>query len=203
MRLVPAAAVVKVSEQCWFANKQVISLSGNEVEPLHPLRHSPLLRQILLNVESMAVQTATATQAKKSAFFNLPSQRLAGAEDKRYFGESQTHTVCTNWRTYQDQLLTSSNLLDLFANRIPVIRHKGLLTDDERSKMLEVVKSHTLVCNSPRVRESSLTKMQGEYDTEFTWPRVGTSGITQYDHISGTFASAGRGEFCLLTVSNH
>lgn len=98
----------------------------------------------------MAVQTTTATQAtNKGSFFNLPSQRLGGTEDGRYFGESQTHTVRTSWRTYQDQALTSSSLLDLFANRIPVIRYKGLVTDDERHKMIEVVKSHTLVIKWP------------------------------------------------------
>ncbi|KAM0193798.1 hypothetical protein ACHAPI_007449 [Fusarium lateritium] len=101
----------------------------------------------------------------------MPFFNLLGAEpmehDETYFGSPASQTIATNWRTFQDQPLTSSNIVDLVANRIPVIRHEGFLKTAELERMLEVVKLHQLE----------------EYDTEFTWPRVGIAGITQYDHI--------------------
>ncbi|KAK6511886.1 hypothetical protein TWF481_000790 [Arthrobotrys musiformis] len=114
----------------------------------------------------MASQVLDNITAQKQLFFNLP-QRNGTVDEKSYFGPVALQTVPTNWRTFEDQPLTKSNIIDLFANRIPVVRQKNFLNQDELNKMLEIVKAHEL----------------GEYDTEFTWPRVGTSGITQYDHI--------------------
>ncbi|KAK6497319.1 hypothetical protein TWF506_004792 [Arthrobotrys conoides] len=114
----------------------------------------------------MASQIVESIAAQRQIFFNLPRKK-ATIDEKSYFGPAAIQTVPTNWRTFEDQPLTKVNIIDLFANRIPVIRRKHFLNQDELSKMLEILKAHEL----------------GEYDTEFTWPRVGTSGITQYDHI--------------------
>lgn len=107
---------------------------------------------------------ATATQI----FFNLPAQG-SSMNDADYFGASPQHSLQTNWRTFHDQPVTADSVLDLFANRVPVLREKGLLSVEECAKMLQIVGTHKL----------------GSYDTETTWPRVGVAGITQYDHIKG------------------
>ncbi|KAK7911859.1 signal transduction protein [Apiospora marii] len=104
---------------------------------------------------------ATAAQT----FFNLPAQ--GSMNDADFFGSPPQHSLQTNWRTFHDQPVTADSVIDLFANRVPVLREKGLLSAEECDKMLQIVNTHEL----------------GSYDTETTWPRVGVSGITQYDHI--------------------
>jgi hypothetical protein len=77
-------------------------------------------------------------------FFNLLRAKPI-EHDETYFGTAVSQTIATNWRTFQDQPLTSSTILDLFANRIPVIRHEGFLKPTELEKMLKIVKLHQLV----------------------------------------------------------
>jgi hypothetical protein len=43
----------------------------------------------------------------------------------------------------------------------------------------------SVVSNRRRSKIRLISLGQGTYDTEFTWPCVGTIGITQYDHMSG------------------
>jgi hypothetical protein len=77
-------------------------------------------------------------------FFNLLRSKPI-ENDETYFGSAASQNIATNWRTFKDQPLTSSNVVDLFANRIPVIRHEGFLQPAELEKMLEIVKLHQLV----------------------------------------------------------
>ncbi|KAK1564267.1 uncharacterized protein LY79DRAFT_136241 [Colletotrichum navitas] len=108
------------------------------------------------------------TSETSQSFFNLPSVgRTSDFGHKKHFGPSVKTTVTTNWSTFEDQPMSSGALIDVFADRIPVVRVKNFLTSDECTRMLEVIRTHQL----------------GAYDTENTWPRVGVSGITQYDHI--------------------
>ncbi|KAH8647282.1 hypothetical protein BX600DRAFT_443488 [Xylariales sp. PMI_506] len=116
----------------------------------------------------MALHIDTGSIANQQRFFNLSKDRNA-AYERSYFGAPALHTISTNWWTFVDQPLTAGNVIDLFANRIPVIRQKGFLQPEELSRMLDILKTHEF----------------GEYDTAFTWPRVGVAGITQYDHLKG------------------
>ncbi|KAI9686196.1 MAG: hypothetical protein M1822_003851 [Bathelium mastoideum] len=102
-------------------------------------------------------------------FFNLPSARAApDLREKPIFDDVPKSNISTSWRTFEDQRISSQSLIDVFANRIPVVRVKNFLSKEERDRMLEIVSTHNI----------------GSYDTENTWPRVGVAGITQYDHIS-------------------
>lgn len=44
--------------------------------------------------------------------------------------------------------MSLETLIDVFANRIPVVRSSNFLTRDECDKMLEIVKAHQLVSNT-------------------------------------------------------
>lgn len=88
----------------------------------------------------MATQTAQNTQT----FFNLP-QVAAPDTNNAFFGTPQKHAIHTNWYTFEDQPLSLQSLIDVLADRLPVVREKGFLTPDEREKMLEVVKTHDIV----------------------------------------------------------
>lgn len=101
-----------------------------------------------------------------TTFFNLPS-RDASKIEKAFFDPPHKHNIQTNWKTFEDQPMTTTSVMDVFANRTPVVREQGFLTPQECERMLQIVKTHELGC----------------YDLENTWPRVGTAGITQYDHI--------------------
>ncbi|ORY71361.1 uncharacterized protein BCR38DRAFT_416567 [Pseudomassariella vexata] len=94
-----------------------------------------------------------------------PAQLATSDKEKGVFGITEQHTVQTNWYTFEDRPLSLASFIDVFMNRVPVVREPGFLTPEERRKMLEVVRTHR------------------EYDTENTWPRVRVAGITQYDHI--------------------
>lgn len=96
-------------------------------------------------------------------FFNLLRAKPM-EHDETYFGSAASQTIATNWRTFQDQPLTSSTILDLFANRIPVIRHEGFLKPAELAKMLDIVRLHQLVriLNHQSMAElKSLTSLLG------------------------------------------
>lgn len=80
------------------------------------------------------------------AFFNLPAAGEAShVNEKAYFGDSTKHSVQTNWRTFEDQPLSTESMTDLFANRIPVARVQEFLKPDELEKMLKVCSTHELV----------------------------------------------------------
>lgn len=83
------------------------------------------------------------TMATKT-FFNLP-QVASSDNEKAFFSIPEKHFVHTNWYTFEDQPLSMGSLIDVLANRIPVVREPRILTADERRKMLEVVKTHNLV----------------------------------------------------------
>ncbi|TVY84948.1 hypothetical protein LSUE1_G002741 [Lachnellula suecica] len=89
-------------------------------------------------------------------FFNLP-QSVTSISEKHKIGTPKQHAIYTNWSTFEDQSLSRRSLLDVFTDRIPVVREQGILTVDERKRMLEIVRTHDL----------------GTYDTEHTWPRLG------------------------------
>ncbi|PVI05771.1 hypothetical protein DM02DRAFT_684176 [Periconia macrospinosa] len=78
-------------------------------------------------------------------FFNLPARDANAGGEVDYFSPPPTYSVKTNWRTLQDQPITLSSILDLFANRIPVLREKSFLSAAECAKMLEIVETHKLL----------------------------------------------------------
>jgi hypothetical protein len=87
----------------------------------------------------------TTTEAPRN-FFNLPSAKpLAKVSEQEVFGPSSTSNVTTNWSTFKDQPISAQSLIDLFANRTPVVRVKEFLTAAERERMLEVVRTHEFV----------------------------------------------------------
>jgi hypothetical protein len=87
-----------------------------------------------------------ASSTVPQTFFNLSSVKAASTFDKNaLFGPSTAGNVPTNWKTFEDQDLSARSLIDVFANRAPVIRVKEFLTADERERMLQVVRTHKLV----------------------------------------------------------
>jgi hypothetical protein len=93
----------------------------------------------------------------QKTFFNLPSAGTASHANEHIFGLSEKHNVQTNWRTFEDQPLSMGSLIDVFAGRIPVVRVPDFLTQDEREKMLEIVKEHQLVSATPESSENPKT----------------------------------------------
>ncbi|EAT78340.2 hypothetical protein SNOG_14103 [Parastagonospora nodorum SN15] len=80
-------------------------------------------------------------------FFNLParegSDSGAGVESD-YFSAPSKYNLQTSWRTLQDQAITRTSVLDVFANRVPVLREKSFLSAAECARMLEIVASHEI-----------------------------------------------------------
>jgi hypothetical protein len=81
-------------------------------------------------------------------FFNLPAREgnvsSAGGEID-YFSPPSKYNLQTSWRTLQDQALTRTSVLDVFANRVPVLREKSFLSAAECARMLEIVATHEIV----------------------------------------------------------
>lgn len=92
----------------------------------------------------MTPHNGEATAAPRQTFFNLP-QRKDTTEEKSHFGPTIMQTMQTHWRTLKDQPLTSDTIIDLLANRIPVIRQESFFTPEELSKMLAIVRTHEIV----------------------------------------------------------
>jgi hypothetical protein len=79
-------------------------------------------------------------------FFNLPAANAVNnVHQKELFGNPFTRDIPTNWSTFTDQKLTSRSLIDVFANRTPVVRVKGFLDPEECQRMLQVVRTHDIV----------------------------------------------------------
>ncbi|KAF3764030.1 hypothetical protein M406DRAFT_280107 [Cryphonectria parasitica EP155] len=83
------------------------------------------------------------------SFFNLPAvldaNHANGSHVERVLGPRQNHVLHTHWRTLDDQSMSSSALMDAFANDIPLVRQRGFLTPEECEKMLDIVKTHKIV----------------------------------------------------------
>jgi hypothetical protein len=81
-------------------------------------------------------------------FFNLPAREgnvsSAGGEVD-YFSPPAKYNLQTSWRTLQDQAITRTSVLDVFANRVPVLREKSFLSAAECARMLEIVALHEIV----------------------------------------------------------
>ncbi|KUJ21136.1 uncharacterized protein LY89DRAFT_778752 [Mollisia scopiformis] len=103
---------------------------------------------------------------KAASFFNLTLGVNSEASEEYFFGASEKHSLQTNWKTFDEQPLSSASFMDLLANTIPLVRAKKFLTSEECKKMLETIRTHQI----------------GEYNTTNVWPRVGQVGITQFDH---------------------
>ena len=54
-------------------------------------------------------------------------------------------TIQSNWTTFDEPSLSRESLTELFANNIPAVRHKKLLTPEECAKMAEITKAFKLV----------------------------------------------------------
>ena len=54
-------------------------------------------------------------------------------------------TFQSNWTTFDEPSLSRESLTELFANNIPAVRHKKLLTPEECAKMAEITKAFKLV----------------------------------------------------------
>lgn len=82
-------------------------------------------------------------------FFNLPGASTAissGLPEERVLGGTrQDHNCQTHWKTFQDQPLCRSSLMDALANNIPLVRHSGFLDAEECNAMLDVLKTHKIV----------------------------------------------------------
>ncbi|KAI1802051.1 hypothetical protein F4811DRAFT_531399 [Daldinia bambusicola] len=105
----------------------------------------------------------------KKSFYNLPLDAASPAITKSFFvNMPRKHGIQTNWTTFEDEKMTVNAMMDLFANKIPVVRQQGFLSSEECERMLEVLKTHKM----------------GAYDLENTWPRLGSVGITNFDYIS-------------------
>jgi hypothetical protein len=87
--------------------------------------------------------------AETATFFNLPSRDVSQVNKNTFFDPSPKNNIQTNWKTFGDQPMTLASLLGVFANRIPVVRERGFLTQDECQKMLEIIKTHELVKADP------------------------------------------------------
>ncbi|KAK2038822.1 hypothetical protein LZ31DRAFT_477883 [Colletotrichum somersetense] len=88
-------------------------------------------------------------------FFNLPSVGLtSNLVNEKHFGPPAKATVTTNWTTFEDQPISSKALIDVFADRIPVVRVKNFLTLDECTRMLGVVRTHHLALYFDTVAEA-------------------------------------------------
>ncbi|KAI0014518.1 hypothetical protein F4780DRAFT_767864 [Xylariomycetidae sp. FL0641] len=74
--------------------------------------------------------------------------------------------ITSNWTTLEEKPLTNETLEDLFANRIPCVRHKGFLSHDECSRLVKIAKEMKF----------------GHYDPVLIFPLLSTSGITQFDY---------------------
>lgn len=78
--------------------------------------------------------------------FNLPEATLLnGCEENKVFGEPVKHNIQTNWKTVEEQELTRESILYILSGTVPVIRQKGFLSQEECSKMVDVLKSHKIV----------------------------------------------------------
>jgi hypothetical protein len=93
-----------------------------------------------LSLSNMTTATRT--------FFNLPAREgnisSAGGEVD-YFSPPSKYNLQTSWRTLQDQATTRTSVLDVFANRVPVLREKSTLSAAECARMLEIVAPHEIV----------------------------------------------------------
>lgn len=100
---------------------------------------------------------------------NLPSATglaKASSDTVHQMPDSSFIRVTSNWRTLEDQPLTRASIRDLFENTIPTIRHEKFLSKEECQKSVEVIKTHQI----------------GSYNEKIVFPRVGSVGITQFDH---------------------
>jgi hypothetical protein len=87
-----------------------------------------------------------ASSTAPQTFFNLGSfQAETQFDTNALFGPSTAKNVATNWKTFEDQPISPRSLMDVFANRTPVVRVKEFLTQDECERMLQVVRTHKLV----------------------------------------------------------
>jgi hypothetical protein len=97
-------------------------------------------------------------------FFNLPQQTDLGTNEKSLFASASKHSLDTNWKTFRDQAIEKSSLVDLFANRIPVVRVPGVLNASECEQMLRIVETHELVSSRHlryELRDPQLTSFRG------------------------------------------
>lgn len=81
------------------------------------------------------------------SFFNLTEATILEGEGHRaFFKPTLSHSLETNWKSFQEPEPSRQTILDLFAGSIPAIRQKEFLSPDECSKMIDVLKSHKVVC---------------------------------------------------------
>ena len=60
-------------------------------------------------------------------------------------------TFQSNWTTFDEPALSRDSLTELFANNIPAVRHKKLLTPEECAKMAEITKAFKLVSDESHI----------------------------------------------------
>ncbi|KAI0861118.1 hypothetical protein F4860DRAFT_179136 [Xylaria cubensis] len=102
-------------------------------------------------------------------FFNLPQATLLRKNDSPSFLQpSEKHSVPSNWYTCEAQQMSQKSLFDLFSGVVPAIVEKQFLSQEECTKMMEVLMSHK----------------QSVYDVNNVWPRVGRVGISQTDFVN-------------------
>lgn len=61
------------------------------------------------------------------------------------FNTGKTSLTGTSWRNVEDQSMTRTNVLDIFANRLAVVRDRAFLSPGECQKLLAEVRSHEFV----------------------------------------------------------
>lgn len=84
------------------------------------------------------------------SFFNIPAdqQGTLGVRDEvRVLGPRQDHVLHTHWKTLEDRPLSNASLMDVFANGIPLVRQKAFLSVEECTSMLNILKTHQVVCH--------------------------------------------------------
>ncbi|PSK42511.1 hypothetical protein B9Z65_4425 [Elsinoe australis] len=84
------------------------------------------------------------------------------------FNTGKTSLTGTSWRNVEDQSMTRTNVLDILANRLAVVRDRAFLSPGECQKLLAEVRSHEF----------------DQYDEENTWPRLCSIGLTHFDYLT-------------------
>jgi hypothetical protein len=78
-------------------------------------------------------------------FFNLPDAIIPNGKQKNGDQSQQKSTFETNWMTIQEQEMNKESLLNVFRGKVPVIKQKEFLSQEECANMLKVLQSHTIV----------------------------------------------------------
>ncbi|OTB12663.1 hypothetical protein K445DRAFT_76877 [Daldinia sp. EC12] len=130
----------------------------------------------------------------KKSFYNLPLDVASLAITKSFFANNpRKHGIQTNWITFEDQGMTSDTMMDLFANRIPVVRQHGFLSSVECERMLEVLKTHKMYLHNVQQARSLQVRWKDEAGIDIL-DRVATM-IQEVTNITTRVAREGDREY--------